>query len=76
MGQTERVNLRQVARTASRGLFAPGSLSPDEIRAVCAAALMHVPDHRHAAMVEARPHYEQVDMALAIARCSDPAEQR
>jgi hypothetical protein len=75
MGLEERVNIRRLAKMASRGLFAPGSLSPDEIRAVCAAALKHVPDHRQAAMVEARPHYEQVDMALAIARCSDPAEQ-
>jgi hypothetical protein len=72
MGLTEGVKLRQVAKKASRGLFAPGSLSPDEIRAVCAAALMNVPDHRQAAMVEARPHYEQVDMALAIARCGIP----
>ena len=73
MGLEERVNLRRVAKMASRGLFAPGSLSSDEIRAVCATALMHVPDHRRAAMVEARPHYEQIDMALAVARCSDPA---
>jgi len=45
-----------MAKIAARGLFAPGSLSPDEIRAVCATALMHVPDHRQAA-VEARPRY-------------------
>lgn len=74
MGLEERMNLRWVAKMASRGLFAPGSLSPDEIRAICATALMNVPDHRQAAIVEARPRYEQIDMALAVARCSDPAE--
>jgi hypothetical protein len=74
MGLEERVNLRRMAKIASRGLVAPGSLSPDEIRAVCATALMQVPDHRQAAMVEARPRYEQIDMALAVARCGDPAE--
>jgi hypothetical protein len=74
MGLEERTNLRRMAKIASRGLFAPRSLSPDEIRAVCATALMNVPDHRQAVMLEARPRYEQIDMALAVARCSDPAE--
>jgi hypothetical protein len=59
---------------ASRGLLAPATLSLDEIQVVCATALMHVPDHRQAAIVEARPRYEQIDMALALARCSDPVE--
>jgi hypothetical protein len=67
-------NHARAATIASRGLFAPATLSLDEIRAVCATALMHVPDHRQATIVEARPRYEQIDMALALARCSDPAE--
>jgi hypothetical protein len=57
-----------VPRLASRGLLSPETLSLDEIRAVCATALRHVPDHRQAAMVRARPLYEQIDMALAVAR--------
>ena len=52
MGLEERTNLRCMAKIASRGLFAPRSLTPDEIRAICATALMNVPDHRQAAMVE------------------------
>jgi hypothetical protein len=30
-----------------------------------------VPDHRQAAMVQARPRHEQIDMALAVTRCID-----
>jgi hypothetical protein len=74
MALEQRTNLRQMAKIASRGLFAPRSLTPDEIRAICATALMNVPDHRQTAMMEARPRYEQIDMALAVARCSDAAE--
>jgi hypothetical protein len=60
-----------VPAIASRGLLSPTSLSPDEIRAVCATALRHVPDHRQAAMVGARPLHEQIDMALAVMRCNN-----
>lgn len=74
MGQKAPTDLRQIAMIASRGLFAPQSLSPDEIRAMCATALRNVPDHRQDAMVAARPRYEQIDMALAVARYSDLAE--
>jgi hypothetical protein len=61
----------RVAAIASHGLVAPASLSRDEIRAVCATAMRHVPDHRQAEMVRARPRYEQIDMALAVARYID-----
>ena len=74
MGPRPSTDPRQVAIIASRGLFAPRSLSPDEIRAVCATALRHVPDHRQEAMVETRPRYEQIDMALAVARYCNLAE--
>lgn len=60
-----------VGAIASRGLLSPELLSLDEIRAVCATALRHVPDHRQAAMVQARPRHEQIDMALAVTRCID-----
>ena len=73
MGLKERVTLQRLSVLASRGLFAPGSLSPDEIRRVCAAALMNVPDHRQTEMVKARPVYEQIDIALAVERISHPA---
>ena len=69
-----KTDLQQVAIIASQGLFAPRSLSADEIRAVCATALRHVPDHRQEAIVEARPRYEQIDMALAVARYCAQAE--
>jgi len=63
----------RVGSIASEGLLTRASLSLDEIRAVCAAALMNVPDHRQAAMVQARPGHEQIDMALALARCNEQA---
>jgi hypothetical protein len=74
MGPKAPTDLRQMAMIASRGLFAPQSLSPDEIRAMCATALRHVPDHRQVAMVAAQPRYEQIGMALAVARYCDLAE--
>ena len=73
MGSEQQTDLGLAAKLASQGLFAPRSLSPDEIRAVCAIALMHVPDHRQVAMVAERPRYEQIDMALALVRCNDAA---
>jgi hypothetical protein len=73
MGLPEKVTLRWLSEIASRGLFAPGSLSPDEIQAVCATALMNVPDHRRTEMAKLRPVYEQIDMALAVERISHSA---
>ena len=73
MGSDEMKDLGSVAKLASQGLFAPRSLSLDEIRAVCAVALMHVPVHRQVEMVAERPYYEQIDIALALVRCNDAA---
>ena len=73
MGSKQQTDLGLVAKLASHGLFAPRSLSPDEVRAVCAIALMRVPDHRQVAMVAERPRY-QIDMALARVRCNDATE--
>ncbi len=58
----------KVASLASQGLFDPSSLTLDDVRAVCARALARVPDHRQHEIVQARPGYEQIDMALAMAR--------
>jgi hypothetical protein len=74
MGRQKRIEIRRLAKVASRGLFAPQSLSSEEIRAICAAALTNVPDHRQTAMIKERPRYERIDIALAVARCSDPAD--
>ncbi len=65
----------RVASIASQGLLDPASLTLDDVRAVCARALARVPDHRQHAIVQARPYYEQIDMALAIARYDDLPEQ-
>lgn len=69
IGQTDSAGAVEDRRV---GLFAPGSLSPDEMRAICATAFMRVPDHRQRAILEARPIYEQIDMHLAMARCGAP----
>ena len=61
----------RVASLASKGLFDPGSLSLDDVRAVCATALARVPDHRQNEIVKARPLVEQIDMALAVVRLGD-----
>ena len=67
----------KVASLASQGLFDPASLTLDDVRAVCAKALAHVPDHRQTEIVQARPAYEQIDIALALARYRDlPDEAR
>jgi hypothetical protein len=66
MALKEIFNHPQVAAIASHGLVAPASLSLDEIRAVCATALRHVPDHRQAQLAQAHSRYEQIDMALAV----------
>jgi hypothetical protein len=65
----------KIASLASQGLADPASLSPDDVRAVCATALTRVPDHRRREIVEMRPAYEQVDMELAIARYCDEISQ-
>lgn len=57
-----------VASLASQGLFDPATLTLDEMRAICAAALMRVPDHRQQEILEARPIFEQIDIALAAIR--------
>jgi hypothetical protein len=61
----------RVASLAARGLSNPASLTLDDVRAVCATALERVPDHRQVAIVHSRPHHEQIDMALALARYDD-----
>jgi len=64
----------RVAFLASQGLADPASLSLDDVRAVCATALARVPDHRQVEIVDGRPYYEQIDMALALARYEEPPE--
>jgi hypothetical protein len=61
----------RVASLASQGLLNPGSLSPDDVRAICALALSRVPDHRQSEIVKARPLVEQIDMALAVVRVAE-----
>jgi hypothetical protein len=61
----------RVASLASQGLFDPGSLSLDDVRAICATALARVPDHRQSEIVKARPLVEQIDMALAVVRLAE-----
>jgi len=58
----------RVASLASQGLFDPATLTLDEMRAICAAALMRVPDHRQQEIVQSRPLYEQIHVALAAIR--------
>jgi hypothetical protein len=61
----------KVASLAALGLFDPTSLTPDDVRAICATALTRVPDHRQIEIVQARPLVEQIDMALAMVRLND-----
>jgi hypothetical protein len=70
MASNEPANPR-VASLASLGLFDPTFLTPDDVRAICAAALSRVPDHRQGEIVQTRPLYEQIDMALATIRLGD-----
>ncbi len=58
----------RVASLASQGLFDPATLTLDEMRAICAAALMRVPDHRQEEIMQSRPLHEQIDVALAAIR--------
>lgn len=41
----------KVASLASQGLYDPASLTPDDVRAICATALARVPDHRQTEIV-------------------------
>ena len=68
-------SVSRVASLASRGLLDPGSLSLDDVRAVCATALARVPDHRQREIVQARPLVEQIDMALALVRLADLTDE-
>ena len=61
----------KVACLAALGLFDPTSLTADDVRAICATALARVPDHRQNEIVQARPLYEQIDMALATIRLGE-----
>ena len=61
----------RVAALAAQGLYDPQSLSANDIRAICARALARVPNHRQLMIVQGRPYYEQLDMALALARYED-----
>ncbi len=65
----------RIAFLASQGLANPASLSLDDVRAICAAALTRVPDHRRREIVRMRPAYEQIDMQLAIARYCDELDK-
>ncbi len=64
----------RVASMALQGLVDPTALSSDEIRAVCASALMKIPDQRQEAIVKSRPYEEQIAMALATVQFSDLPE--
>ena len=44
---------------ASQGLVDPTSLSPHEIRAVCASALAKLPDHRQKLILSSRSYVER-----------------
>jgi GGDEF domain-containing protein len=59
----------------SQGLYDPASLTPDDVRAICATALARVPDHRQAEIMGSRPIYEQIDMALAMVRLENQSTE-
>jgi hypothetical protein len=65
----------KVACLAAWGLFDPTALTPDDVRAICATALARVPDHRQNEIVQGRPIYEQIDMALATIRLGEQPNQ-
>jgi hypothetical protein len=66
----------RVASLASQGLFDPATLTLDEMRAICAAALMRVPDHRQQEIVHSRPLHEQIDVALAAIRLKQQLDDK
>ncbi len=74
MAFIEQANTK-VASLASQGLFDPTSLTPDDVRAICATALARVPDHHQNEIVQGRPLYEQIDMALAMVRLSNSSDK-
>ena len=65
----------KIAFLASQGLFDPATLTLDEMRAVCAAALTRVADHRQRENFQARPLYEQIDMVLAEIRVAEQPDE-
>jgi hypothetical protein len=65
----------KVASLASQGLYDPASLTPDDVRAICATALARVPYHRQAEIMGSRPIYEQIDMALAMVRLENQSTE-
>ena len=66
----------RVASLASQGLFDPATLTLDEMRAICAAALMRVPDHRQQEISDAGALSEQIDTALAAIRLGQEGRVR
>ena len=66
----------KIASLASQGLFDPATLTLDEMRAICAAALTRVADHRQQENFQARPLYEQIDIALAEIRVASNPMRR
>ena len=65
----------KIASLASQGLLDPATLTLDEMRAICAAALTRVPDHRQKEIFHARPLYEQIDMVLAEIRVAEQPDE-
>jgi hypothetical protein len=65
----------KIASLASQGLFDPAALTLDEMRAICAAALTRVPDHRQQEILLVRPLYEQIDIALAEIRVAEGSKE-
>ena len=65
----------KIASLASQGLFDPATLTLDEMRAVCGAALTRVADHRQQENFQARPLYEQIDMVLAEIRVAEQPDE-
>ena len=66
----------KIASLASQGLFDPATLTLDEMRAICAAALTRVADHRQRENFQARPLYEQIDIAVSEIRVASNPMRR
>jgi hypothetical protein len=64
----------KIASLASQGLLDPATLTFDEMRAICAAALTRVPAHRQQENFQARPFYEQIDIVLAEIRVAEQSD--
>ena len=52
----------KIASLASQGLFDPATLTLDEMRAVCAAALTRLADHRRRESFQGRALWDQLYM--------------